>query len=193
MHRQIQTGHHVGCIAAEHGGDIPDYTEAVQNGCGQRRCTDAVLLIGLGVKVRPRLQGLFSFFASQLLQSALAHGRILPTFWRAVLEGGLVLNVVQGGLELKTVVRKGADVVALLLANTVLAEAVREVHIPGSATALELGVGRQALHGFLVGANGIRPLLPFASGSWGSGSLHQRETVRHAFAAVDFKLQRQPS
>lgn len=153
MHRQIQTGHHILGVAAQNGCDSLDHAKAIQDGCGQSRCADAVLLsgVGLGIEVGSGLISFLLLYVAELIRGALAHSRILPAFRRTILECRLILKVVQVGFELKPVLGNSADVVALQLAHAVITEAVWEVHVPSTASQLELGVSRQPFDSFLIG------------------------------------------
>ena len=90
----------------------------------------------------------------EFIERALAHHRILPTFYWALLENWLVLHVIKIGAELAPIRRNRTNVVSLLFTLTVDAEAVREVDIPGLTLFLELCVLRKPLDIFSLGAAG---------------------------------------
>ena len=116
----------------------------LENRHTERRCPNGHLLIRIDGKSSSWVSswlGLLIFF-SLSLSSALAHHRILPTFYWALLENRLILHGIKIGAELVSIRRKRTNVVSLLFTPAVDAEAVREVDILSVTLFLELCVLR---------------------------------------------------
>ena len=168
MHGQINAGHGQFRLVVKNDADVLQHAVRVQNRGTNCRSTNGKLLITISLRIENHIGcNRFDLVCIELFESSLAHYRILPALRRAMLEVRFVLNVIKIGAKLAPIRRQRADVVALLVALAVDAEAVWEVDVPSLPLLLVLRMERQPLDVLSYRAGGLLGILYFLSGIFG--------------------------